>query len=121
MQVGSEQQPVTTKEEAALAGEYTWKFETSGPMVDFELLELKADGTYEARVESTLVNPEVQCIHAPCTLHEDGQWSLYKASGEDRLRVQPSAGAARIYGVTVDAAGAIELSRGGSETTLFPL
>ena len=49
-------------------GSYVWRAGDSGPLVDLQQVSLKANGLYSAKVESGLVNPNVQCFAFPCTL-----------------------------------------------------
>jgi hypothetical protein len=48
---------------------------------DIEWLDLRENGTYEAMVESALVNPLQRCIRAPCTALEFGAWHALRQSG----------------------------------------
>lgn len=99
------------------AGEYRWRAGDPSSFVDIESIELKADGTYAARVEATLVNPAVRSFTFPCTLEETGQWSAYAVTGQTRIRLRPSTNKARVYVASI-ANGVLSLSRRGMTTTL---
>ena len=99
-------------------GKYAWRAADSGDFVDLETIDLKADGTYAAKVEATLVNPGVRCFRFPCTLSESGKWNAYKVSGKTKIRLRPSTNKARVYGASL-ANDELTLTRLGSTTTLF--
>jgi len=70
-------------------GTFEWNTSTSGSFVDFEELALRADGTYTAEVEATLINPAARCIMFPCTLPEAGTWTTVTQGGRLKIRVNP--------------------------------
>ena len=118
--VASSEDELTESRQESLVGKFDWNAETSGSLVDFEHLELEADGTYAAKVEATLVNAAVRCFRFPCTLPEEGTWSTFKVGGKTKLRVRPSTGRARVYSAAIAADGqTLTLSRRGETTTLF--
>lgn len=83
-----------------LVGDYEWRDGDSGSFLDFERLELRADGTYTASVDSGLVDPAVRCVRFPCTLPESGSWGTFKSGGKLKLRVRPSGHPSRSYYAT---------------------
>ncbi len=118
--VASSEDELSAPDRQPFVGEFSWKNDASGALVDFEQLTLAADGTYSAKVEATLVNPAVRCFRAPCTLPEEGQWNAYKVSGKTKVRVRPSTGRARVYSASISADGqTLTLSRRGATTQLF--
>ncbi len=99
-------------------GKFAWHAADSGDFLDIETIDLRADGTYSAKVEATLVNPAVRCFRFPCTLAESGKWNAYKVSGKTKIRLRPSTNKARVYGASL-ANGDLSLTRLGATTTLF--
>lgn len=85
--------------------------------LDFETLAFHADGTYEAKVLATLVNPAVRTFGNPCTLPESGTWNAYKVGDRTKIRVRPTTGRARVY-EAASLADAMTLERRGASTTL---
>ena len=75
---------------AQFIGSYSWRAGDSVELVDFQQLTLRSDGTYDAKVESGLVNPAVRCIAFPCTLPESGAWSAVSSAGKLKIRVNPT-------------------------------
>ena len=104
-------------EEADLVGSWTWD-PAHASLLDFEQVDLHADGTYEAKVEATLLHAGVRTFGAKCMLPEEGRWNAYAVGTAIRLRIRPTTGRARIYVVTSDARRLV-LSRRGSTTTLL--
>lgn len=102
----------------AFVGGFRWDMSAPGVFVDFEHVELHADGTYSARVEATLVNPGVRSFRFPCTLPEQGRWNVYEVLGKTKLRVAPSTGRARVYSVSLDA-DTLSIARRGDSAILF--
>lgn len=100
-------------------GKFEWHALDSGAFVDIETIDLRADGTYSAKVEATLVNPGVRCFRFPCTLSETGKWNAYKVSGKTKIRLRPSTNKARVYGAGLSTTGELSLTRLGATTTLF--
>lgn len=98
-----------------LVGRYVWA--PPRPFFDFESLELRADGTYVARVEATLVNGSVRSFGVRHTLPEEGEWNVYDVSGRLRLRVRPTTSKARVY-IPALTDGILTLSRRGRTATL---
>ena len=118
--VGSSEDELSTFGQQSFVGEFEWKTDESGTLVDFEQVEFKADGSYTAKVEATLVNAAVRCFRFPCTLPEQGSWNAYKVAGKTKLRVRPSTGRARVYSASISAdAQTLTLSRRGETTKLF--
>jgi hypothetical protein len=99
-------------------GEFAWRQSESGALFDFEHLELRADGTYVARVDARLLNARVRSFGAPCTLREEGGWNAYQVSGGTRIRIRPTTGRARVYCVT-SSGDKLTLCRRGGTATLF--
>lgn len=99
-------------------GTFAWRAADSGAFVDIESIELRADGTYAAKVEATLVNPAVRCFRFPCTLQESGKWNAYEVMGKTKIRLRPSTSRARVYGAS-RSGGELSLTRFGATTTLF--
>jgi hypothetical protein len=105
-----------------VAGDYVWKPDVA-PLLDFECLDLNADGTYVARVEARLLNPNIRTFGtARCMLPEEGRWNIYVVSGQDRLRIRPTTSRSRVYAISL--VGGVDtglaLSRRGERTVLLP-
>jgi hypothetical protein len=113
---------VSQDELSALAtkfvGEYAWNATDSGAFVDFEQVKLSADGTYTAKVDSSLVDSNVVCVRYPCTLPESGTWQAYKSAGKTKLRFRPTGHASRSYYASL-ANDVLSLTRLGQTTKLF--
>jgi hypothetical protein len=104
----------------AFVGAYCWSASDSGSLLDFEHVDFRADGTYVAKVEATLVNPRVRCSRFPFTLPEEGLWSSFKVAATMKLRVRPSTGRSRVYVIPIsDDEHSLTLSRRGVRTKLF--
>jgi hypothetical protein len=118
---------------AAFVGEFFWNARVLGgphsqgrgrslesrlEQLDFELLDLRSDGTYVAKVEATLVNPGVRTFGHACMLPEEGVWSAYEVTGQMRIRVRPTTSRARVYVVRIER-GELSLSRRGKRTLLL--
>jgi hypothetical protein len=103
-----------------LVGNYEWRQADSGSLLDFERLELHADGTYSASVDSGLVDPNVRCVRFPCTLPEAGKWSTFKSGGKLKIRVRPAGHPSRSYFAT-KANDQLTLGRMGDTTVLFQI
>jgi hypothetical protein len=103
-----------------LIGKYEWRAADSGDLVDLQKLELKANGSYTAMVDSGLVDPGVRCFAFPCTLPESGQWSTFKSAGQTKLRLRPAGHPMRSYFAS-KANDQLTLKRYGLTTTLFQL
>lgn len=101
-----------------LAGTYEWRSAASGAFLDIATIELRADGTYDAKVEATLVHAGVRSSRFPCTLAEAGGWTAYDVEGETKLRLRPTTNRARVYGASLEG-GALTLTRRGAKTVLF--
>ena len=102
-------------------GTFDWKGADSGAFVDLEQLSLKADGTYTAKVDSALINPNVRCIVFPCTLPEAGAWTVSKSGGKLKIKLD-SAGSkpTRSYFAEIQPLSRIlTLTRFGQTTKLF--
>lgn len=90
-----------------------------GSRLDFERVCLAEDGTYTAKVEATLLNPSVRSFGASCTLPEHGEWNAFMVKGKAKLRVRPTTGRARVYGVARNHDTlTLTLSRRGESATL---
>jgi hypothetical protein len=102
-------------------GSYSWRAGDSVELVDFQHLALKADGTYDAKVDSGLVNPAVKCIAFPCTLPESGVWSAVSSGGKLKIRVNPTGPKpSRSYYASVNALSrTLTLTRSSHTTNLF--
>src|SRR5690349_19747057 len=68
-------------------GSFDWKGADSGAFVELQQLSLKADGTYTAKVDSALINPNVKCIAFPCTLPEAGRWTVTSSGGKLKIKL----------------------------------
>jgi hypothetical protein len=99
-----------------LVGKYEWRAGDSGGFVDFESLELKANGTYAAKAESD----KIVCVRFPCTLPESGTWSTFRSGGKWKLRVRPQGAPTRSYFAS-KSNDQLTLSRLGATTVLFQL
>lgn len=118
--VGASEDELAATSQPSFAGEFEWRSDSSGTLVDFEQLTLAADGTYTAKVEATLVNAAVRCFRFPCTLPEQGRWNAYEVAGKTKLHVRPSTGRARVYAASLSPdAGTLTLTRRGETTQLF--
>ena len=106
---------------AQFTGAYSWRASDSGDFVDFQQLTLKANGSYTAKVDSSLVNPAVRCIAFPCTLAEAGTWTIVKSGGQLKLKVDPTGPSpSRSYFASiVDLSRTLTLTRFGQSTILF--
>lgn len=103
-----------------LVGKYEWRDGDSGSFLDFQRLELYANGTYSASVDAGLVDPGVRCAKFPCTLPETGTWSTFKSAGNLKLRVRPQGHPTRSY-LASKANDQLTLGRFGDTTVLFQL
>jgi hypothetical protein len=101
---------------AELAGEYLLR-EGSSLELDFEHLELRPDGTYVAKVDATLLNPQVRTFGRTWTLPEEGVWNVYEVTGQRRIRVRPTTSKARVYVTSFDGRE-LSLARRGKRTVL---
>jgi hypothetical protein len=110
-----------TARAAQFAGAYSWRASDSGAFVDFQQLTLKADGSYTAKVDASLVNPAVRCIAFPCTLPESGTWKILKSGTQLKLKVDPTGPKpSRSYTASiVDQSRTLTLTRYSTTTTLF--
>ncbi len=110
-----------TSRAAGFVGSFEWKGADSLAFVDLQKLGLKADGTYEAMVDASLVNPAVRCIAFPCTLPEAGRWSITGSGGKLKIKLD-SAGPkpTRSYYAEINPLSRIlTLTRHGVATKLF--
>lgn len=98
-------------------GQYDWRAQDPGAFLDLESIDLRADGTYSAKVEATLVNPSVRSFRFPCTLEESGKWNAYQVSGATKLRLRPSTNKARVYAAGLES-HKLSLTRLGKTTVL---
>jgi hypothetical protein len=101
-----------------LVGNYEWRDVDSGAFVDFLKLDLHADGSYSASVDSGLVDPGVRCVRFPCTLPEAGTWSTFHSGGKLKIRVRPQGHPSRSYYAS-KAGDQLSLGRSGETTILF--
>ena len=102
-------------------GKFDWKAAESGGFVDLQRLELRADGSYDALVDSSLINPAVRCIAFPCTLPEAGTWKVTSSAGKLKIKLD-SAGSkpTRSYYAEINPLSRIlTLTRYGKSTKLF--
>jgi hypothetical protein len=106
---------------AQFTGAYSWRASDSGDFVDFQQLTLKANGSYTAKVDASLVNPAVRCSAFPCTLPESGSWTVVKSGGQLKLKVNPTGPKpSRSYAASiVDLSRTLTLTRFGQSTILF--
>lgn len=101
----------------AYVGQFAWQG-GGAAFTDFESVTFSSDGTYEAKVDSSLVNPNVRCVRFPCTLAEKGKWNAFKAASGTRILVRPSGSKPwRYYGADRSQAG-LTLTRNGQTTFL---
>lgn len=110
-----------TARAAQFVGNFEWKGADSLAFVDLKSLGLKADGTYEAMVDSALVNPAVRCIAFPCTLPEAGKWRVTSSAGKLKIKLD-SVGSkpTRSYFAEINPLSRIlTLTRYGKTTKLF--
>ncbi len=110
-----------TSRAAQFTGAYSWRAGDSGDFVDFQQLTLKANGSYTAKVDASLVNPAVRCIAFPCTLPEAGAWTVVKSGGQLKLKVNPTGPKpSRSYTASiVTNSGTLTLTRYSHTTILF--
>lgn len=97
-----------------VVGKYEWRAADSGGFVDFESLELRADGTYSAKVETN----KIVCVRFPCTLPESGNWSTFRSRGKWKIRLRPQGAPSRSYFAS-RAGDQLTISRFGATTVLF--
>ena len=106
---------------AQFVGTFNWKGADSGAFVDIQQLSLKANGTYTAKVDSALINPNVRCFAFPCTLPEAGAWTVSKSGGKLKIKLD-SAGSnpTRAYFAEINPlSNILSLTRFGQTTQLF--
>jgi len=118
--VGVTQDELTSRT-AQFVGTFDWKGADSLEFVELQKLGLKADGTYDAMVDASLVNPAVRCIAFPCTLPEAGKWSVTSSGGKLKIKLD-SAGSkpTRSYYAEINPLSRIlTLTRNGKSTKLF--
>jgi hypothetical protein len=102
---------------SAFRGNYMWLADVSGDFTDFEQLSLNSGGNYTAQVQAP---PHIMCIAFPCTVPEAGKWSVYKVSGQQKIRFKPNGKPARIYGAWYSfPQKSLRLTRFGKSTKLF--
>lgn len=101
-----------------MVGAYTWRPNGSGAFGDYETLTLDANGTYAAKVDATLVDPNARCIAFPCTLAETGTWCTDAKSGPMGLQLRPTTGSMRTSTATLDH-GVLQLVRPEKRSVLF--
>lgn len=89
-----------------LVAQYFTRSPASG---GFARLDLRADGSYTAKVEAGATQI---CFTSPCLLDEAGQWNAYGWRGQLRLRLRPAGAPARYYGAA-RTAKELTLTRGG--------
>lgn len=80
----------------------------------FARLDLRADGTYAAKVDD---GGRALCAAPPCILDESGRWNAYRSRGELRLRLRPAGESARVYAAT-RTAKELTLTRNGATERL---
>lgn len=108
-----------SKRSQQFVGNFKWDEATSGGFVDFQSLNLKADGSYDAMVDSGLVDPGVRCFRFPCTLPEAGKWTTVKSGGKLKIKVDPT-GVKRARSYAASLSGIeLTLTRYGQSTKLF--
>lgn len=102
-------------------GNFAWKGADSGAFVEIEQISFKADGTYTAKVESSLVDPNVRCNRFPCTMPEAGKWTVASSGAKLKIKLNASgAGPTRSYYVEINPLSRIlSLTRFGQTTKLF--
>lgn len=97
-------------------GDYRW--DRGSTFTDFEHLSLKADGSYKASVESSLVK-KVVCVAFPCTQPEAGKWTTTTDAGKVKLKFTPNNNKpTRSYFASV-AKSALSLTRFNKTTMLL--
>ncbi|WP_394843477.1 hypothetical protein LZC95_41325 [Pendulispora brunnea] len=99
----------------AFVGSFTWRRDGSSDFGEYETLFLDADGSYTAKVEAALVDPDIRCVVAPCTVPESGKWCADESAGE--LQLRPASGSVRTSSVTLER-GVLELVRGDTTSVL---
>lgn len=98
-------------------GEFHW--DPTSTFTDFELLYLNDNGSYQAQVNSALVNPNVKCVVFPCTQAEMGYWTTTKSDGKLKISFAPAGGKpSRSYFATLSK-DALSLTRYGKTTKLL--
>lgn len=103
----------------AFIGAFVFDAERTVERLDFDSVELRADGSYDAKVDAHLVNPSARSYGARvCTLPETGTWNAYKVSGQTRIRMRPTTGPARVYSVSMEGS-ALVLARRSQRTLLL--
>ncbi len=110
-----------TSRAAQFVGTFDWKGADSLEFVELQKLSLKANGTYEAMVDASLINPAVRCVVFPCTLPEAGRWSVTGSGGKLKIKLN-SAGSkpTRSYFAEINPLSRIlTLTRFGKTTQLF--
>lgn len=122
----SEDEDVAATEEELSAlsrsfvGTFDWRADASGTFLGIERVELRDDGTYDAMVDSALVDPNVVCIRFPCTLGEAGRWSAFRSAGKTKIRLRPTQKPSRSYFASLTADRAeLTLTRNRETSTLF--
>lgn len=97
-------------------GEFTW--DPQSTFTDFQKLYLNDNGSYQAEVESSLVNPNVRCAVFPCTQPEMGHWTTTKVNGRLKIAFSPAGKKpSRSYFATIDD-GTLSLTRNNVTTEL---
>jgi hypothetical protein len=102
-------------------GSFDWKGADSINFVEIKQISLKADGTYTGSVDSSLVNPNVRCIAFPCTIPENGKWTVASSGGKLKIKLD-SVGPkpTRSYFAEINPQSKIlSLTRFGQTTKLF--
>jgi hypothetical protein len=99
----------------AFVGSYAWHRAGSSAFGDYETLALADDGSYTAKVEASLVDPDIRCITVPCTVPESGKWCADESAGE--LQLRPTTGSVRTSSATLER-GVLELVRGETTSVL---
>jgi len=99
----------------AFVGSYAWHRAGSSEFGEYETLTLAADGSYTAKVEAALVDTNIRCVAAPCTVPESGKWCSDESAGE--LQLRPTTGSVRTSSATLER-GVLELVRGETTSVL---
>ncbi|HSO38206.1 MAG TPA: hypothetical protein VLT33_37015 [Labilithrix sp.] len=110
-----------TSRASQFVGTFDWKGADSVDFVELQQVNLKSDGTYDAKVDASLINPAVRCIAFPCTLPEAGKWSVTSSGGKLKIKLD-SAGSkpTRSYFAEINPLSRIlTLTRFGKTTKLF--
>ena len=77
-------------------------------------------GTYTAKVDSALINPNVRCIAFPCTLPEAGKWTVTPRAASSRSSSTRGPKPSRSYFASINPLSRIlSLTRYGQTTQLF--